>query len=509
VEGPTPTPCDHCDVCKAVATGEDIDVLEIDGASNRGIDNIREIRQNVGTRPTRSRYKIYIIDEVHMLSKDAFNALLKTLEEPPSHVKFIFATTEVQKIPITILSRCQRFDFAGIHSNRIADRLKQVVAEEGMRADEDALRLIARRAGGSMRDAQSLLDQLLAFAGDHLTLDRVHQLLGTAGDEHIDELVQAIIARNVADALNQLDRFAKAGLQFGEILDQLIDYWRGLMLLHAAGKEHADVQLMESQLERAWQHAQSLNLDSILAGLDLLATTKGRLRNTNHGFILLEMAVLRLIRLDELVSLAELSQRLFQSGSIPNAGNVVNANSSEDASKKNGRIRTESPQSDSTPAKKSEIGSKPRTVEEIWSLLLEAVGPILSGNLSAGKMPAIIGPNTLVLSFPLGYTSHQDYCALPTSVENVQRELERITGEAWTFRVEATSSTQDISVSERIEIDESKADMRRVSEKMVKEMPLIAAAIDRLGARLLKFDEGFASTTASETQTDPKEGQEN
>src|SRR5205807_6359021 len=153
-------PWDACASYRAIAEGEDVDVLEIDGASNRRIDEIREIRGNVQYRPSRARYKIYIIDEVHMLTKEAFNALLKTLEEPPPHVKFIFATTEVQKIPLTILSRCQRFDFAGIGTRKIVGRLQQVVAAEGVSADAEALEWVARRAGGSMRDAQALLDQL-------------------------------------------------------------------------------------------------------------------------------------------------------------------------------------------------------------------------------------------------------------------------------------------------------------------------------------------------------------
>ena len=146
VKGPTATPCDVCDACRSIATGEDVDVLEIDGASNRGIDEVREIRSNVQYRPSRGRYKIYIIDEVHMLTPPAFNALLKTLEEPPSHVKFIFATTEAQKIPVTILSRCQRFDFAGIGTQAIVERLREIVANEGMEADDEALALVARRA---------------------------------------------------------------------------------------------------------------------------------------------------------------------------------------------------------------------------------------------------------------------------------------------------------------------------------------------------------------------------
>src|SRR5207245_2056856 len=155
--GPTPMPCDTCDICQGIASGEDVDVLEIDGASNRGIDEVREIRNNVQYRPGRARYKIYIIDEVHMLTPAAFNALLKTLEEPPPHVKFFFATTEAQKIPVTILSRCQRFDLGGIGVAEIVERLREIVAGENLKADEEALELVARRAAGSMRDAQSLL----------------------------------------------------------------------------------------------------------------------------------------------------------------------------------------------------------------------------------------------------------------------------------------------------------------------------------------------------------------
>src|SRR5205085_251801 len=202
IHGPTPKPCDQCEICQSIAAGEDVDVLEIDGASNRGIDEVREIRQNVQFRPTRSRHKIYIIDEVHMLTAPAFNALLKTLEEPPPHVKFIFATTEVQKIPITILSRCQRFDFAGIATNRIVERLRQVVASEGMQADDEALELVARRAGGSMRDAQSLLDQLLAFGDSKLTVEHVHRLLGTANEDRVAELAAAVLAHDAKRAVD-------------------------------------------------------------------------------------------------------------------------------------------------------------------------------------------------------------------------------------------------------------------------------------------------------------------
>ena len=212
VTGPTGTPCNQCDVCRSVSAGDDVDVLEIDGASNRGIDEIRQLRQNVNVRPSRARYKIYIIDEVHMLTPPAFNALLKTLEEPPEHVKFIFCTTEATKIPITILSRCQRFDFAGISTRSIFDRLRQIAAAEGVEADDEALEILARRAAGSMRDSQSLLEQLLASASQRITVADVHGMLGTAGDQRLADMVKSMVGRNAAAVLRELDAAAQEGV---------------------------------------------------------------------------------------------------------------------------------------------------------------------------------------------------------------------------------------------------------------------------------------------------------
>src|SRR4051812_41120883 len=198
---PDGNPCGVCNTCKAIARGEDMDVIEIDGASNNSVDQIRELRQSAGIRPSRSPFKIYYIDEVHMLSTGAFNALLKTLEEPPEHVKFFFATTEPNKIPITVLSRCQRYDFAGIAPEEIVATLESICRREGIEAEPDALRAVARRATGSMRDAQSLLEQLLSSAGPRLTVERVHALLGTASDERLFDLIDALADHDAAAAL--------------------------------------------------------------------------------------------------------------------------------------------------------------------------------------------------------------------------------------------------------------------------------------------------------------------
>ena len=204
-DAPTVTPCLECDVCLAIATGEDIDVIEIDAASNTGVDNIRELRNNAAFRPARCRYKIYIIDEVHMLSTGAFNALLKTLEEPPEHVKFILATTEIQKVPATIQSRCQRFNFRNIGPDEIAGQLESIVKQEGAEADKTVCRRIARLATGSMRDALSILDQLLSLSPKKLTADLLDEVLPPAQDEQIFELLRHAADGDAASVLHLLE----------------------------------------------------------------------------------------------------------------------------------------------------------------------------------------------------------------------------------------------------------------------------------------------------------------
>ena len=225
-DGPTPTPCGQCDACLSIAAGDDVDVLEIDGASNRRIEEIRQLRSNVNIRPSRSRFKIYIIDEVHMLTTEAFNALLKTLEEPPEHVKFIFCTTNPEKIPITVLSRCQQFDFAPVPTDSIIERLRVIVQAEGVEADDEALRLLARRAAGSMRDSQSLLEQLLSFSGPRITENDVHAMLGTAQGGRLQAMVEQLIARDAAQALQQLDAAVREGVDLGQLAEQLLGYLR-------------------------------------------------------------------------------------------------------------------------------------------------------------------------------------------------------------------------------------------------------------------------------------------
>ncbi|HWB11147.1 MAG TPA: DNA polymerase III subunit gamma/tau [Pirellulales bacterium] len=310
VTGPTATPCNECDICRSISTGDDVDVMEIDGASNRGIDEMRQLRQNVNVRPSRARFKIYIIDEVHMLTKEAFNALLKTLEEPPEHVKFIFCTTEPEKIPDTIRSRCQRFDFAGIQTKSIAERLQQIVEAEGGEAEPAALETIARRAAGSMRDSQSLLEQLLAFGGRKLTLDDVHKMLGTAGDRRLVSLAGHLVARDAAAALSDLDRALAEGVDVGPLVDQLLGYFRDVMVAAAGGPAELMLYSSPSDQEAVAAAGRQLGLETVLAIMQILDQTLARLRYSTHGRILAELALLRICRLENLESISSLIGQL-------------------------------------------------------------------------------------------------------------------------------------------------------------------------------------------------------
>jgi DNA polymerase-3 subunit gamma/tau len=302
-----------------VTAGDDVDVLEIDGASNRGIDEIRQLRQNVAVRPSRVRYKIYIIDEVHMLTKEAFNALLKTLEEPPEHVKFIFATTEPQKIPITILSRCQRFDFAGVSSAAIQTRLAQIAAAEGVAVEPEALQILASRAAGSMRDSQSLLEQLLAMGHERISAADVNQLLGIAPAERLNGLVRHLVARDASAALAELDATIQSGVEVGLLLDQLVGYFRDVMTTVVGCGPDQMLYALPSQAPEVAEVGRQLGLSTVLAIGQILDHTGARLRVSMHARTLVEMAIVRICQIGELDDLAELIAELRGTAGQPTA----------------------------------------------------------------------------------------------------------------------------------------------------------------------------------------------
>ncbi len=310
VTGPTDTPCGVCDVCLGVAQGEDIDVLEIDGASNRGIEEIRQLRANVNVRPSRARYKIYIIDEVHMLTTPAFNALLKTLEEPPSHVKFFFCTTDPEKIPITVRSRCQRFDLPPISMEQIKDQLRHIAEQDQVQVEEEVLDILARRANGSMRDSQSLLDQLFSFCGNTITPIDVHALLGTADSKIVLEILEACVRQDTKSALHRIASAVDGGVDAGQLNEQLLNLFRDMMALHVGCPPEQVLFCNSADLSSLTHLAKHSNLEQILATIDILDSALTRMRNSTHVRTLLETAVVRVCSLPDLQQVANLIEQL-------------------------------------------------------------------------------------------------------------------------------------------------------------------------------------------------------
>ena len=311
-------PCNQCEICDGISAGNDVDVLEIDGASNRGIDDIRSLRANVGVRSMRTQFKVYIIDEVHMLTKEAFNALLKTLEEPPPNVKFIFCTTEPNKVPDTILSRCQRFDFSSINDRSIGDRLREIAKAEGFEVSEDALELVARRARGSMRDSQSLFDQLLAFSDGTVSAEDVHRMLGTAGDDRLLELYDAIIEHRPGEVLTLLDAAFGLGVQPGELMDQCIGFVRDLIVTLSGGTQVSLCSVANRHRESLMLQASRMGMHTIMAAFQILSDAKTQMFRSTFARTVLEMAMVQLSLLENLTALSELlSGRLPALPDIP------------------------------------------------------------------------------------------------------------------------------------------------------------------------------------------------
>ncbi|MBO9667298.1 MAG: DNA polymerase III subunit gamma/tau [Bdellovibrio sp.] len=302
-------PCNVCDSCREIATGSSVDVMEIDGASNNGVDSIRELRETVAFMPTSGKYKVYIIDEVHMLSTSAFNALLKTLEEPPGHVVFIMATTEVHKIPQTILSRCQRFDFRRISTRQITERLKLICDQEGVSAEEEALWVVARQGDGSMRDSQSLLDQVITFANGPLTRSNVVEILGLTDRALLFQTLSALVDRNSQEILNVIEKISTAGFEPHLFSQDLLEMIRNLLLVKVSESQASQIlEMPDTELQALVEMAQRLSEEDIHMLFDMALKGGSDIPRAQDPRIVLEVILLRMASAPKLVDLKSLLQ---------------------------------------------------------------------------------------------------------------------------------------------------------------------------------------------------------
>ncbi len=289
-------PCNSCEVCSTISAGNSMNVIEIDAASNNGVDNIRQIIEEVQYRPTQGNYKVYIIDEVHMLSTGAFNALLKTLEEPPSYVIFILATTEAGKIPVTILSRCQKYDFHRISSAQIVEHMRELLEQEGVQAEERALQFVARAAEGSMRDALSLLDQCMAFyMGQELTYERVLGALGAADTEVFGHMVRRIVRQDAAGCVRIFEKQIASGVEIGQFIGDFQWYLRNLLMV-LSGADGQDVDVTDEQFEELRTIAAQTNPDAVMRMIRVLSDLTNTMRYATNRRVPAEVALVRLCR---------------------------------------------------------------------------------------------------------------------------------------------------------------------------------------------------------------------
>ncbi|HEX7899282.1 MAG TPA: DNA polymerase III subunit gamma/tau [Planctomycetota bacterium] len=304
-KGPTENPCGACETCSAVHDGNDTDVIEMDAASNRSVEDARELREGINYAPLRGRFKIYILDEAHMLTREAFNTLLKSLEEPPPHVKFIFATTEVHKLPDTIVSRCQRFDFRRITVADIVKRLRQVVDGEKLKVGDDVLGAVARSARGGMRDAESLLDQLVSYKAKGLSAEDVASVLGEARGAHLAELTAAVKAGDAAKVFGSLAAIFAGGVDVTAFTDQLLQHFRALLAVKVCGKNAEIVDLPDADLAEAETAAQGFTLEALLYFIQLTLEAKRRIKEGADARLVLEVTLVKMSRAADLVTLKD------------------------------------------------------------------------------------------------------------------------------------------------------------------------------------------------------------
>lgn len=479
----------------------ELDLIEIDAASNRGIDEIRSLREKISTLPSRLKYKVFIIDEVHMLTREAFNALLKTLEEPPGHVKFIFCTTDPNKIPITILSRCQRFDFAGIQTGSIATRLAQIVEAEHVEADAEALDMLARRAAGSMRDGQSLLEQLLAFAPGRITLADVHGMLGTAAQSRLDELAGSLADHDASRALAAFEAAIGQGVDPGLLLEQLFGYYRDCMAATVGCRPEAFLYVSPASSPEVDRVSRQMGIHAILAAMQILDQALSRLRQSTQGRILAELALVRIAMLDELDDLASLVTELRQGGGgstapspssrgagspqTPAAGG--NAVSGRGRSPGPPRAAADCPPDGVSPTT-GPVAARPLTEQnaaQLWAEAADRCEGLVADYARRVERVAISAPNRLVVIFKPEYTLQKSICERSENAQRLRGALAELTGEA----VEVEFRLDDKPAAEKAAGSPSQAATSRQRSAEIASHPLVRRADELFGVEVTQVAE--------------------
>ena len=472
VKGPTVTPCGVCDNCREIAGGNSLDVIEIDGASNNSVEDVRQLRENVRYAPAKGRYKIYLIDEVHMLSSAAFNALLKTLEEPPEHVKFIFATTEPQKVLPTILSRCQRFDLHRIPANLIAQHLQLIAKKENITLQPAAAHAIARGAEGGLRDAESMLDQLVAFCGEKITQSDVLNVFGFTSEQTVGDLTGRILRGETPEAIDLLHKQCEAGKDMMRLMADLIAYLRDLLVFKAkpdALKEDVDPDIQKSLAA----HAELITTDRLLELIDQFAGAEGRMKWAPNKKLHFEVAIIKAIQSLGQATLDEVIEKLGElrdSGSAKSVAAGADRGETKPTAQRAGVI---APGNSKTRVEEKSAPVEPQKLWERVVAKIPAHKGFVRNSASAAHVLGTEGRN-FNLGFAAGDKASMDILGTQANRKFVEMLLHEITGKDWTLK---------LTVNEELAVKNAVVPEQSPSHDF-KDEPLIREAIELFNARI-------------------------
>jgi DNA polymerase-3 subunit gamma/tau len=465
VKGPTVTPCGECDNCREIAAGNSLDVIEIDGASNNSVEDVRQLRENVRYAPAKGRYKIYLIDEVHMLSPAAFNALLKTLEEPPEHVKFIFATTEPQKVLPTILSRCQRFDLHRIPANLIAKHLQFIAGKEKISLEPAAAHAVARGAEGGLRDAESMLDQLVAFCGEKISENDVLDVFGFTSEQTVVDLTGRILRGETPGAIDLLHQQSEAGKDMMRLMSDLIAYLRDLLVFKAkpdALKEDVEVDVQTSLAT----HAELVTMDRLLELVDQFAAAEGRMKWAPNKKLHLEVAIIKAIQSLGQATLDEVIERLGElrngGGTRPPAPSAQSVAAGADRGDKASREQKTEIAAPSYNESAPRVAETSPDANELWQRILGKVPAqkaFVRNSAAAAHVLGIDGRN-FQIGFAPGDKAMMDILGTQANRKLLETLLHDITGKDWSVRltIKEDLPTRQTSASQHSQAENFKED---------------------------------------------------
>ena len=464
-KGPTPVPCNKC-------IGNSLDVLEIDGASNRGIDEVRDLREKVKFAPASSKYKVYIIDEVHMLTTEAFNALLKTLEEPPPHVIFILATTAPFKLPLTILSRCQRFDFRRIKSKDIVEKLAEISKDEGLEVNEDILFQIAQASEGSMRDGISVLDQLISLGGKKVTQEDLQAILGIVPQETFFKLTKAISGNNIKEALDLINQIIDQGYDIRHFATDLLKHFRNLLMLKI---NEEVVDLPKDLRERLKKFKERFDQDRLLRMIEIVSQAREEMKRNEKVRLILEMTIIKLTKLEPTISVDEILRKI---GSIEERLGIMPAQE---------ELPIEEVPKEETPAAKVrdeasylELGG----IKDAWDEVIKEIkkDSAVSGAFLMEGEPIALKNNLLTIGFHEDFKFHKEQIEEKENKELIQKALNRIFGKDFTIECRLTNILR-----EKAPEAAARKGMVMSKKEFIEEEPVVKEALDIFGGEILEI----------------------